>query len=119
MRLILRKIFNDRNYVLFLLISSSAMIFVVPIGSHVYRYLGPAMLLFFLAAKYFQGEMTASRLRNFKPDRSIFLFAALLGLSCVSFVPQTFGTMLIFATLYLGVKKKVVVDHHLILVVQF
>lgn len=113
MQQLLHKIFSDRVYIHFLLFASCCMIFVVPIGSHVFRYLGPAMLLFFSLTKFFQGELTRTNLKRIKINRSIILFGLLLSLSCISFVPQTFGTMLIFATLYLGVKEKIVVNPRL------
>jgi len=111
---VLRKIFNDKNYVQFLLLSSAAMIFVVPAGSHVYRYLGPATLFFFLLSKYFQGELAPVRLKKIRPDSSVVLFSLLFLLACVSFVPQTFGTMLIFATLYFGIRDKIEISRRLV-----
>ena len=110
MQQILQKIFTDRVYIHFLLFASCCMIFVVPIGSHVFRYLGPAMLLFFALTKFFQGELALANLKRIKINKSIILFGLLLSLSCISFVPQTFGTMLIFATLYFGIKEKIVVN---------
>jgi len=110
---ILQKIFSDRVYIHFLLFASCCMIFVVPIGSHVFRYLGPSMLLFFALTKFFQGELSRANLKRIKINKSMILFGLLLSLSCISFVPQTFGTMLIFATLYFGVKEKIVVNPRL------
>ena len=116
---ILQKIFSDRVYVHFLLFASCCMIFVVPIDSHVFRYLGPTMLLFFALTKFFQGELSRTNLKRIKINKSVILFGLLLSLSCVSFVPQTFGTMLIFATLYFGIKEKIVVNPRLAKVFLF
>jgi len=71
------------------------------------------MLLFFALTKFFQGELALANLKRIKINKSIILFGLLLSLSCISFVPQTFGTMLIFATLYFGVKEKIVVNPRL------
>lgn len=86
------------------------MYVVVPVGSHVYRYLGPAFLLFFALTKFFQGELSVDKLKRFRINKSICLFILLLILSCISFVPQTVGTMLIFATLNFGIKEKVLIN---------
>ena len=86
------------------------MIFVVPACSHVYRYLGPFILFFFALTKYFQGELSLINLKCLKFNMPALLFSILILLSFISFVPQTVGTMLIFATLYFGLNKKIIVD---------
>lgn len=111
----IQKIFNDKNYVHLLLLVASLMIFIVPIGCHAYRVIGPLLLVFFSISKFSQNKLSAWKEFLAQNRMDIFLFGLLIGLSMVSFVPQTVGTLFIFASLYFGIRQKIELSSRLAL----